>query len=165
MPSNLNLLVQFGMKDCNPSKSPMEANPEKYDNDNGEVIIKVKPYRELVRCLMFLMLYTRPDISVAVNFYSRYQSNAKLIHWKGLKRLLRYIRATLDYGLFFKRGSNPKVPLRVYVDENSATDNDRKSTTGFLLQVFGSTVIWSTKKQTGITLLSTEAEYVALATA
>ena len=105
------MLVRFGMEDCNPSKSPMEADPKKYVNDNGEVIIDVKLYKKLVGCLMFLMLYIRPDISLAVNFYSRYQSNAKLIHWKGLKRLLRYIRGTLDYGLFFKRGSNLKVPL------------------------------------------------------
>lgn len=159
------MLARFGMTECNPSKSPMEANPEKQENDDGEVIVEMKPYRELVGCLMFLMLNTRPDISVTVNYYSCFQSNAKLIHWKGLKRVLRYIRGTLDYGLLFKRGLDPETPFRVYVDANWATDCDRKSTTGFLLQVFGPTVAWSTKKQTGVTLSSTEAEYVALATA
>ncbi|XP_046145885.1 secreted RxLR effector protein 161-like [Osmia bicornis bicornis] len=159
------LLARFQMMDCNSSKSPTEVNPAKHEDVNGETIIKLIPYRELVGCLMFLMLNTRPDISVAVNYYSRFQSNAKMAHWKGLKRILRYIKGTLDYGLIFRRGTNPGIPLQVYVDANWATDDDRKSTTGFLLQVFGSTVSWSTRKQTGITLSSTEAEYVALATA
>lgn len=159
------MLIRFQMTECNLSKSPMKVNPARHEDDDGEIIIKLKPYRELVGCLMFLMLNTNPDISVAVNYYSRFQSNAKLIHWKGLKRVLRYIKGTLDYGLFLKRDTNPEVPLQVYVDANWATDSDRKSTTCFLLQVFGSTVSWSTRKQTGITLSSTEAEYVALATA
>lgn len=166
------MLAHFGITDCNPSKTPMEVNPEKQEDDDGEVVIEMKPYTELVECLMFLMLNTRPDISVTVNYYSHFQSNAKLTHWKGLKRVLRHIRGTLDYGLLFKRGLDSETPLRVCVDANWATDNDRKSTTGFLLQVFGSTVAWkkqaterSTKKQTRITLSSTEAEYVALATA
>lgn len=142
----------------------METNPEKLEEDDEEVIIETKPYRVLVGCLMFLMLSTRPDISVAVNYYSRFH-NAKLTHMKGLKQVLRYIRGTLSYGLLFERGVNSETSLRVYVDAKWATDKDRKSTTGFLLQVFGSIVAWSTRKQTGITLSSTEAEYVALAVA
>ena len=112
------LLARFEMTNCNPSKSPMKANSEKQEDDDGEVVVEIKPYREVVGCLMFLMLNTRPDISVVINYYSRYQNNAKLIHWKGLKRILRNIRGTLDYGLLFKQGSNSEPPLRVYVDAN-----------------------------------------------
>lgn len=141
----------------------MEVSPEKHEDIEEKTVIELKPYKKLVGCLMYLMLNTRSDLSTVVNFYSRFQSNLKLVHWKGLKRILRYVKGT-NYGLLFKYNSNRKVPLQAYVDANWA-DNDRKSTTGFLLQVFGSTVNWSTKKQTGITLSSTEAEYVALATA
>jgi len=79
----------------------------------GETIIESKPYRELVGCrLMYLMLTTRPDLSTVVNFYSRFQSNAKLIHWKGLKRILRYVKGILNYRLLFKHNLNPEVPLQ-----------------------------------------------------
>jgi len=134
------MLSRFGMMECKPAKTPMEMNPEKFEDVEGEIVIESKPYRELVGCLMYLMLTTRPDLSTAVNFYSRFQSNAKLIHWKGLKRILRYIKGTLNYGLLFKHDLSPEVLLQAYVDANWATDNDRKSTTGYLLQVFGSTV-------------------------
>lgn len=86
-----------------------------------------------------------------------------MTNWKGLKRVFRYIRDTLEYGLFFIQGSNSEILLQTYVDANWATNKDQKSTSGFLVQVFGCTVIWSTKKQTGIIFSSTEAEYVAIA--
>jgi len=84
------LLKRFGMEECKPVKTSMEIKPPK--NVDAEVIDETKPYRELVGCLMYLMLTTRPDLSTAVNHFSRFQSNTTEAHWKGLKRILRYIQ-------------------------------------------------------------------------
>jgi hypothetical protein len=78
------------LEECKPVKTPMVLKPanetEKKDKDVPE-----KPYRELVGSLMFLMLNTRPDISTAVNYYSRFQSEPKHSHCIELKRILRYL--------------------------------------------------------------------------
>lgn len=157
------LLQKFGMENCHPIKTPMENNPTK--DLEGRCIIEEKPYRELIGCLMHLMLTSRPDISAAVNFYSRYQSNATLAQWNGLKRVLRYLKGTADYGLFYAKNQEKNNPLVAYADSDWAGDTDRKSTSGFMFEVFDADVCWVTRKQTIIAASSTEAEYVSLATA
>lgn len=71
-----NLLSRFNIDECKASKTPMEVNPWKeQDNQNKknlECIVEKKPYRELIGCLMYLMLTTRPDLSASVNYYSRF---------------------------------------------------------------------------------------------
>ena len=112
---------------------------------------------------MYVMLNTRPDISAAVNYYSRFQGIATEEHWKGLKRILRYLRGTINLSLRFRKMKNSIITG--YADADWGGDNDRKSTTGFLIEVYGNPVCWVTKKQSTVALSSTEAEYVALATA
>jgi hypothetical protein len=110
---------------------------------------------------MYVMLTTRPDLSAAVNFFSRFQTNATDAQWFGLKRVLRYVQGTIDLGLCYDKGYD--VALTGYADSDWAGDTDRRSTTGF--EVYGATVSWVTKKQSTVAPSSTEAEYVALATA
>ncbi|PNF15497.1 hypothetical protein B7P43_G17001 [Cryptotermes secundus] len=155
------LLEKFGMSDCHQVKTPMEQNPPR--ELEGDCIVGQKPYKELVGCLMYLMLNTRPDLSSAINFYSCYQSNATEAQWLGLKRILRYLKGTADIGLLYD--VNTKKPLVSYVDADWANDYDRKSISGFLIQVYGNCVGWVTRKQNTVALSSTEAEYVALASA
>jgi len=122
------LLKKFSMEDCKPISTTMET---KLNTENGEATNK--PYRELIGCLMYVMIQTRPDLSVAVNLISRYQSQPK------------------DRG---------------FVDADFANGiNDRKSTSGYLFQIYGSSVCWSTRKQSTVAISSTEAEYLALASA
>lgn len=157
------LLQKFNMENCRPSKTPMETKPPSAPDPTSEDIIKKKPYRELVGSLMHLMLSTRPDLSFSVNYLSRFQSCATNVHWTSLKRILRYLQATQDMKLCFPRISDQV--LVTYADADWANDEDRKSTSGFLIKIFGSTIIWTTRKQTTIALSSTEAEYVSLVTA
>ncbi|XP_071653225.1 uncharacterized protein [Temnothorax longispinosus] len=149
------------MEASKPAKTPMEIKLS--ENNAAEAITdKSRPYRELVGCIMYLMLTTRPDLSTAVNYFSRFQGNATEAHWKGLKRILRYIQGTMELGLLYcKGGKNPQVACS---DADWGGSSDRKSTTGYLCKVFGNTVCWTTKKQSTVALSSTEAEYVALAT-
>lgn len=158
------LLERFNMTECKPVKTPIEARVNSINEEGTECIVETNPYRELIRCLMYLMLYTRPDISAATNYYSRYQNRGTESHWNGLKQILRYIKGTLDYGLFFPRKKCDE-PLLAYVDADWANDSNRKSITGYLIQVYGATVTWVTRKQATIALSSMESEYVALATA
>ena len=55
------------------------------------------PYASVVGSLMYAMLCIRPDISYAVGMISMYQSNPG--HWKAVKRILRYLKGTMDYRL------------------------------------------------------------------
>jgi hypothetical protein len=117
------VLEKFGMSDCQQVKTPMEQNPPR--ELEGDCIVGQKRYKELVGCLMYLMLNTRPDISSAINFYSRYQSNATEAQWLGLKRILRYLKGTANIGLLYD--VNSKKPLVSYADADWANDHDRKS--------------------------------------
>lgn len=152
------LLKLFGMEECKPAKISMETKrPKEEDSEPTE---KSKPYRELIGCLMYLMLTTRPDLSTAVNHFSRFQSNATEAHWKGLKRILRYIPGTTELGLLYCKGGSDT--LVAYSNADWGESADRKSMTSYLCKVYGNTVCWATKKQSTMAL-STEAEYVALA--
>jgi transposase InsO family protein len=155
------VLKRFEMENCNPISTPLEVHPPR--ETEGPCIVGLKPYRELVGCLMYAMLTTRPDLCVAVNFYSRYQTNATQSQWVGLKRVLRYVKATLKYGLFLPKFS--QTLLVGYADADWASEADRKSTSGYLFEVFGGVVSWSTRKQSVVALSSTEAEYIALSLA
>ena len=134
-----NLLERFNMQDSKPAKTPMEVSSLNEEH-SGECITKIKPYRELIGCLRYVMLNTRPDLSAAVNYYSRFQENATEAHWIGVKRILRYINGTLHYP------NDINNVMVGYADSDWAGDKDRKSTSDFLFQIFGATVCWITKK-------------------
>ncbi|EFA11977.1 Copia protein-like Protein [Tribolium castaneum] len=95
---------------------------------------------------------------------SRYQSTPTEELWQVLKRILRYIKGTIDYELFYPKQESEQ--LVGYADADWAADiDDRKSTTGFLFKVCGATVSWCIRKQSVVAISSTEAEYIALAEA
>ena len=62
------------------------------------------PYASAVRSLMFAMICTRPNIAQVMGATSRYMANSNREHWNTIKRILRYIKGTLDATLC-SRGS------------------------------------------------------------
>lgn len=116
-------------------------------------------------CLTYASLTARPDLSAAVNFFSQFQACPNEEHWVHLKRVLRYVKGTLDYGLTYKANMKAKL-LEVYSDADWANDLiDRRSVTGCVFKLYGCTVSWTTRKQNTVSLSSTEAELAALVTA
>ena len=85
--------------------------------------------------------------------------------WIGVKRVLKYLKGTLMYGLkFYAHEEEPE--LFGYSDADWAGDVDtRRSTSGYVFQIGSSTISWSSKKQATVAKSSTEAEYVALSSA
>lgn len=156
------VLQKFAMDLCAPVKTPLERKPS-YDITSTPTVIGEKPYRELIGSLMYACMASRPDICTSVNFFSQFQENATVIQWKGLKRVLRYIQSCKNWGLWFK--ANSCSPLTLYVDADFANEPGRRSISGFVIEMFGDPVLWCTRKQTCVALSSTEAEFIALATA
>lgn len=89
-----NVLKKFEMNDCKSAATPMEKglNLAKGDPKNLPNV----PYRELIGCLTYATITTRPDICAATNYFSRFQSCYTMEHFTHAKRILRYIKGTLE---------------------------------------------------------------------
>lgn len=112
---------------------------------------------------MYAMLCTRPDLCIAVNILSRYQNKNNKELWNCLKRVLRYIKGSINLKLTYQKNSFNNI-LIGYVDSDwGSNEIDRKSTTGYIFKLFDNcTISWNTKRQNSVAASSTEAEYMAL---
>eukprot|EP00253_Pinus_taeda_P028820 PITA_28820 len=122
------------------------------------------PYVSAVSSLMYAMVYIRPDIAHAVGVLSRFTSKPGKEHWIVVKRVFRYLRGTSDYGLCYqgRPGLDRVLDIRGFVDADWAGDFDqRRSTSGYVFNLFGGAVSWMSKKQSVVALSTTEAEYMA----
>ena len=140
---------------------------KKYEKlKDGEQTTDLREYQCIIGSLMYAAIATRPDIAFSVGMLSQYMSNPGEEHFIGIKRVLRYLRGTTDFGLEFKAQDNMKINLHGYADADWAGDvSTRKSTTGYLFQIGNGTVSWKTRRQSIVALSSTEAEYVSLSCA
>ncbi|KAG6590623.1 Integrase catalytic core protein [Phytophthora cinnamomi] len=85
-------------------------------------------------------------------------------HWIAVKRIFRYLQGTKSHGLRFSSGKD--IDFQGYSDADWAGDlSDRKSTSGYLFQVAGGPISWGSKKQSSVSLSTSEAEYIALSLA
>ena len=103
------------------------------------------PHSSTVGSLMYSMVCTRPDIAHIVGVVSRYMNNLGKEHWKAVQWIHRYLRGTTSHALCF--GGLDTV-LQGYVDADMAGDKDnRRSTTGYVFTIGGTTVSWISKLQ------------------
>jgi hypothetical protein len=153
------IIDKAGMTDCNSSITPCAPYAKLLKNE-GAPFTDVKTYRKLVGCLQYLT-FTRPDIAYSVNSVCQFMQSPTEQHFLAVKRILRYVKGTLDYGITFK---SAPLELRAYTDSDWAGDpNDRRSTTGMIIFLGNSPISWSSRKQTSVSRSSTEAEYRAMA--
>lgn len=151
------VLNRFGMNECKQISTPL---PEKlnYNELNSDVQYEA-PCRNLIGCLMYAMLCTLPDLCVSLNILSCFQNKHNKELWQNLKRILRYIKGTLNLCLTYEENDCQET-LTGYVDSDWAGDEiDRKSTTGYLFKLYNNTISWNSKRQHSV---ATEAEYMAL---
>jgi hypothetical protein len=146
------------MEECKSMTTPMNVK-EKFCKDDGADKVDEAIYRSLIGCLMYLTA-TRPDIMHAVSLLSRFMHCASEVHFKAAKRVVRYIKGTLSYGIQFSCIEN--FDLQGYADSDWAGScDDMKSTSRYCFS-FGSRIFsWCSKKQEVIAQSTAEAEYVA----
>lgn len=155
------LLVRFGMENCKAVSTPMEVNCKLLKNEESSLQDDVYNYRQLLGCLMYLSVCTRPDLSYACSQLSQFNNCFDRTHWLAAKRILRYLAGTIHYSLCFHKSRD--WFLSAYTDADWANDvTDRKSYTGFVIKLGNDTVNWESRKQRCVALSSTEAEYLAI---
>ena len=88
------------MEGCKPMDTPPEGNWRKEDATSREVVDAIL-YRQLVGSLMYLV-NMRPNIFYAVNQLSQAMVKPTKLFWKAGKHVLRYMRGTSEYGLWYK---------------------------------------------------------------
>lgn len=153
------VLSRFNMMDCNPVSAPMDCNQNLGDFVNDEHY-KSYPYRQAVGSLMYLTIGTRPDISYAVGVVSRYLDRPSAAHVEAVKRIMKYIRGTLNTGILYE--SNDKFDFVGYSDADHAGDTEtRKSTSGYVFHIGSGVISWASMRQDATALSSTESEYMA----
>ena len=104
------------------------------------------------------MNYTIPDIAYAISRLSWYTQSYNQDHWTAARRVLKYLRGTINYGLCFS--GFPSV-LERFSDANWISDsNEKKSTNGYVFIIGGSAVSWKSAKKTCITRSTMEAEWL-----
>ena len=104
---------------------------------------------------------SRPDISYSVGVCTKYQANPKESHMIALKRIIKYVKTTADFGVWYNKDTN--VVLVGYSDADWAENVDnRKSTSRGCFYVGNNFVSWMSKKQNFISLSTTKAKYIAV---
>ena len=163
------MLERFGMMDAKPQLTPLPHKCVLVERAPDEDPLPPQyPYRALVGSLLYVGMWTRPDISFAVSQVARFQQDPTENHWHAAKHILRYLKGTRDLGLTFSspKGDAQGELLRGYVDASWGEDpSTRKSQSGFVFTLGNAAIAWKSKLQTTVALSSTEAEYLALSTA
>lgn len=155
------LAIKYNVTNSKLFDTPMEMNLKLEKAEMPDPNVK---FRNLIGALLYVIAGTRPDITFSVNYLSRFQSAYSCTHYNYALRILKYLCRTRNLKLTYRFSSSCK--LDVYVDSDWAGDVvDRRSTTGFVIRLFGNPILWKAQKQGNVTKSSTYAEYVALSEA
>ena len=101
------MLARFGLADCNPVNTPLaprsalslSASDNEGNDDKALDPNHTRRYREVVGCLIYLTMASRPDLVCATGQLSRYMQAPRESHWQAAKRVLRYVKGTTNLGI------------------------------------------------------------------
>lgn len=155
----LDVLHDSGLVGAKSEKFPMEQNSKLALDDNDKLHDATK-YRRLVARLIYLTV-TRPDIVYSVRVLSQFMHEPCKSHWNAAIRVLKYVKGTLDQGLFFP--SNNNLQLRAFCDSDwGGFQITQRSVSGYYIFLGPSLISWKLNKQTNVSRSSAEVEYRAM---
>jgi hypothetical protein len=148
------------MEDCKPI-TPMETGC-KLRKDDDSKSTDHRQYRSMIGSLLYVTTL-RPDVMQAVGQLARFQETPKESHALVVKRVFRYLKGTYKFGLWYPKRKDLSFIAYTNVDWASCID-DRRSTNGETFYLGECLVSWISKKQSLVSLSTTEAEYIATTT-
>ncbi|WJX52062.1 hypothetical protein P8452_38206 [Trifolium repens] len=153
-----NIVKKFGMDNATHKRTPAPTHLKLTKDEKG-INVDQSLYRSMIGSLLYLTA-SRPDITYAVGVCARYQADPKVSHLTQVKRILKYVNGTSDYGIMYSHCK--KSTLYGYCDADWAgSADDRKSTSGGYFFLGTNLISWFSKKQNCVALSTAEAEYIA----
>lgn len=135
------ILRRFRMNTCKLEITPMvECFFRGLQEEEDKCIDEEQLYQQIVGCLLFISLRTRPHILVSTLILARFQNKPTAYCYRAAIRVLRYLQGTREHGILYKPGT---VNLEVYVNDEYAGDSvDQKSLQDFISKVGNMTIYW-----------------------
>ncbi|GJV90260.1 hypothetical protein Tco_1538073 [Tanacetum coccineum] len=132
----------------------------KLDEDLPGKPVDPTNYYGMIGSLMYLTS-SRPDLVFTVCMYAWYQAKPTEKHLHAVKRIFRYLKRTLNMGLWYSKDIG--IALTAYADVDHVGCQDTRRSTSASVQFLGDNLVsWSSKKQKSIAISSTDAKYIAL---
>lgn len=154
------ILSRFKMDQSKAKSSPLNDVKSLFVSESDTVTDV--PYRAAIGSLLYCAMLTRPDLLYPTVLLSRFCTAPEKKHWTAIKDLFRYLKGTVNIGLFYRKAREQQLIVDVYTDADWAGDAEtRKSTSGLIITLSGSPIIFASRQQPVVALSSTEAEYVA----
>ncbi|GJS69201.1 retrovirus-related pol polyprotein from transposon TNT 1-94 [Tanacetum coccineum] len=155
----LESLKKYGMESSDPVDTPM-VEKSKLDEDTQGKAVDPTHYRGMIGTLMYLTA-SRPNLTFAVCMYARYQAKPIEKHLHAIKRIFKYLRGTVNQGLWYPKDSS--IAITAYADADHAGCQDTRRSTFGCMQLLGDKLVsWSSKRQKSAAISSTKAEYIAM---
>ena len=139
----------------------MNGTSSKTEEEGSGRSVDVTLYRSLIGSLRYL-LHTQPDMTYSVSILSRYMVNPSSDHWTTGKRVLRYLKGTLDFGLIYEKGIKDLKVIGFRDNDFAGDVKDRKSTSRQVFFLGGLLIMWNILKQKVVALCSCEGEYISI---
>ena len=95
------LIKKFGLEDAKINKT-LTATTTKFDKNEQGKNVDIKLYRSIIGSLLYLTA-RRPDIMFSVCLCARFQFCAKESHLITVKRIIRYLKGTIEMGLWYPK--------------------------------------------------------------
>ena len=153
-----NLVKKFGFESASFVRTPMSSNVKLTIDLLGKSVDS-SLYRSMIGSLLYFIV-SRLDISYSMGVYARYQANPKKSHMITLKRIIKYVKTTAGFGVWYNKDTNDV--LAGYSDADWAGNADnRKSISRGCFCMGDNLVSWMSKKQNSISLSTVEVEYNA----
>nr|GEZ21707.1 retrovirus-related Pol polyprotein from transposon TNT 1-94 [Tanacetum cinerariifolium] len=155
----LESLKKYGFKSCDLVDTPM-VDKSKLDEDKEGKAVDPSHYCGIIGTLLNLTA-SRPDLQFAICMCAWYQAWPTEKHVHAVKRIFRYLRGTINRGLWYPKDSS--IALTVFADaDHPGCQDTRRSTSGSLQFLRERLISWSSKRQKSAAISSTKDEYIAL---
>jgi hypothetical protein len=155
------ILDRFGFLDSHPVSTPLDPNSRIRKAEPDDPIHNQTLYQQMIGCLMYLVTGTRPDLAHSVSFLSQFSAHPTQEHHTAVKRVFKYLNGTRSRKLVYPR--QKKLAITGYSDASYANDlSTRRSYSGYAFFLGDCCISWMSKKQSSVSVSTTEAEYMAL---
>ncbi|XP_021985143.1 uncharacterized mitochondrial protein AtMg00810-like [Helianthus annuus] len=154
------IIHRAAMDTCKSVATPVDTNP-KLGDTSVPIFNDPTLYRSLAGALQYL-IFTRSDISYVLHQICMHMHSTSEAHWNALKRIIRFLQGTSDFGLHLSPASI--LSLLAYTDVDWAGCPDtRRSTSGYCVYLGDNLLSWSSKRQPTVSRSSAKAEYRGVA--